>query len=133
MYEECKDRSLCVVTTFLALALADGVFEGVKSFTDIENRQPVPGSNRVRYHIKDSMKSFPIMRTISSSGQVSASRMLTYNCSYTRLRGLGQRASYEETLTEYCFRRSFARQLDSNSPPVFPVWPENGTYRSRGT
>jgi hypothetical protein len=113
MYEVPEDRSLCVVSAFLALALADGAFEGTQSFGDLERKQPIAGSTRVTYHAKESMRSIPVMRAISSSGEVSPNRVLTYNCSYTSLRGLGQRASYEETLTGYCFRRSYARQLDS--------------------
>jgi hypothetical protein len=90
----------------------------MKTFSDLKKKQPALGSSRVRYHVKESMKSVPVMRAISSSGDVSSTRILTYNCSYTSLRGLGQRASYEETLTGYCFRRSYARQLDSiNTPP----------------
>jgi hypothetical protein len=59
------------------------------------------------------MRPNPIMRAISSTGEVLPNCMLTYKCSYNSLRGLGQRVGYEETLTSYCFRRSYARQLDS--------------------
>ncbi|KAF2628301.1 hypothetical protein BU25DRAFT_421276 [Macroventuria anomochaeta] len=112
MYEVPEDRSLCVVSAFLSLALADRALDGIESFSDLERRQPALGSNIVTYRVKDSVKSIPIMRAISSCGEVSENRILTYNCSYTALRGLGQRASYGDTLTSYCFRRSFARQLD---------------------
>jgi hypothetical protein len=116
MYEVPEDRSLCFVSAFLALA--DRALDGIKSSSNLERRQPALGSNIVTYRVRDSVKSIPIMRTIISCGEVSENRILTYNCSYTALRGLGQRASYGDTLTSYCFRRSFARQLDSKSRRV---------------
>jgi hypothetical protein len=56
MYEVPEDRSLCVVSAFLALALADGAFESIQSFSDLEGKQPIAGSTRVTYHLKESMK-----------------------------------------------------------------------------
>jgi hypothetical protein len=111
LYENPEDRSLCPITLFLALGLADEVFEGIHSFNDLEATKIEPGDSRVRYRCKPHAKSLPIMRLIDSSGEVSERRILSYNCSYIMLKGLGQRASYEETLTGYCFRRAFARAL----------------------
>jgi hypothetical protein len=38
MYEVPEDRSLCVVSIFLALALANGALEGIQSFDDLKKR-----------------------------------------------------------------------------------------------
>jgi hypothetical protein len=113
LYEEDDTRSICPVTYFIALALADGVFEDCTSFQDIEDKRLPPGSLLYKYRCKPEAKTKPILRTICNNGSVSENDILAYNCFNNMLRGIGQRAGYEDRLSAYCFRRAYARAVES--------------------
>jgi hypothetical protein len=56
LYEEATMRSMCPVTYFMALALADGVFEECTSFQDIEAKKLPLGSSLYKYRYKSEAK-----------------------------------------------------------------------------
>ena len=113
LYEETAMRSMCPVTHFIALALADGVFEDCNTFQDIENMKLQPGSSFCKYRYKSDAKERPILRSISNTGLVSETDILSYNCFNNMLKGIGQRAGYEDRLSAYCFRRAYAKAVES--------------------
>jgi hypothetical protein len=95
------------------MALADGVFCNVATFEDIQTHT-VPSNKdfrTVRYNIN--AKDRPILRAQCPDGSISEDRMLTYEALNNALKGLGQRAAYEDDLTGYCFRRAYARSIIS--------------------
>ncbi|KAF1360100.1 hypothetical protein EJ07DRAFT_118025 [Lizonia empirigonia] len=118
LYEEATMRSMCPVTHFMALALADEVFEDCKSFQDIEAKELPPGSSLYKYRYKPEAKSKPILRSIRNNGSVSENDILTYNCFNNMLKGLGQRAGYEDRLSAYCFRRAYAKAVEKTATPA---------------
>jgi hypothetical protein len=118
LYEERSSRQTCPVTYFLALALADGVLEKCNTIHDIHAKRYAPGSSIYRYSYKPEAKERPILRSVGSDGAVCSDRILTYNCLNGALKGLGQRAEYEENLSAYCFRRAFAKAIDSMSNAI---------------
>ena len=118
LYEEAEMRSMCPVTYFLALALADGVFDGCESFKDIEAKELPPGSSLYKYRYKSEAKQRPILRSINPNGTVSDNEILTYNCFNNMLKGIGQRAGYEDRLSAYCFRRAYAKAVESKKQPI---------------
>jgi hypothetical protein len=111
--EEPEDRSLCPVTYFLALALADGVFEGCTTMHDLEAKETPPGSASCSFKYKASVGDKPLLRRIEPDGNVSPDRILTYDCLNGMLKNLGQRAGYEDKLSAYCFRRGYGNAVDS--------------------
>ncbi|KAJ5023809.1 hypothetical protein PSV08DRAFT_410917 [Bipolaris maydis] len=82
LYKEAAMRSMCPVTHFLALALADGVFQDCANLQEIEAKE-LPA--------------------------VLDDNILLYGCFNNMLKGIGQRDSYKERLSAYCFRRVYAR------------------------
>ena len=113
LYEEDTMRSMCPVAHFMALALADGVFQDCTCFQDIEAKELPPGSSLYKYRYKPEAKQRPILRSISPNGVVSENDILTYNCFNNMLKGIGQRAGYEDRLSAYCFRRAYAKAVES--------------------
>ncbi|KAF1935092.1 hypothetical protein EJ02DRAFT_486881 [Clathrospora elynae] len=107
LYEETTMRSMCPVTHFMALALADGVFEECNSFQDIEAKELLPGSSLYKYRYN-----------INNDGLVSEDNILTYNCFNNMLKGIGQRAGYEDRLSAYCFRRAYAKAVEKTATPA---------------
>lgn len=55
------------------------------------------------------------MRSTCPDGAISENRILSYDAFNNALKGLGQRAGYEENVSAYCFRRAFARNIMSMS------------------
>ena len=106
-------RSMCPVTHFMALALADNVFEDCNSFQDIDAKKLPLGSSLYKYRYKPEAKKRPILRSICNNGLVSENDILTYNCFNNMLKGIGQRAGYEDRLSAYCFRRAYAKAVES--------------------
>jgi hypothetical protein len=88
LYEEATMRSMCPVTHFMALALADGVFEECTSFQDIEAKELPPGSALYKYRYKSEAKQRPILRSILSDGSVSETASSPTNALTTCSRGL---------------------------------------------
>ncbi|CAE7020873.1 DUF3435 domain containing protein [Pyrenophora teres f. teres] len=118
LYEEAGMRSMCLVTYFLALALADGVFDGCESFKDIEVKELPLGSLLYTYRYKSEAKQRPILRSINPNGTVSDNEILTYNCFNNMLKGIGQRAGYEDRLSAYWFRRAYAKAVEKTATPA---------------
>jgi hypothetical protein len=54
-------RCMCPVPQFMALALADRVFEECTSFQDIEAKELPPGSSLYKYRYKSEAKQRPIL------------------------------------------------------------------------
>ncbi|CAN9286059.1 unnamed protein product [Alternaria alternata] len=117
LYEE-PTRALCPVTHFLALALADGVFADCQSFQDVAAQELPPGSKLYKYRYKPEAKRRPILRGICNNGVVSENDILTYNCFNNMIKGLGQRAGYEDRLSAYCFRRAYAVAVEKTATPA---------------
>jgi hypothetical protein len=113
MYEEPLVRSMCPVANFVAMALADGVFDGCETFQDIEAKKIPMGSKLYRFRYRPNVTHLPVLRSTCSDGVTSQERILTYNCLNNSLKGLGQRAGYQENLSAYCFRRAYARAIES--------------------
>jgi hypothetical protein len=112
LYEERSSRQTCLVTYFLALALADGVLEKCNTIGNIHAKRYAPGSLIYHYRYKPEAKEKPILRSVGSDRAVCSDRILTYNCLNGALKELGQRAGKEENLCAYCFCRAFAKAID---------------------
>jgi hypothetical protein len=112
LYEELERRHLCLVSYFLALALADGVLLSCNTFADVSKRRNAPRSLSYCFKIKEEARSLPIIRGLSSNRTIAKDRILSYGCLNNLIRGVGQRAGYEERLTAYCFRRGFGNVLN---------------------
>ncbi|EOA89662.1 uncharacterized protein SETTUDRAFT_104713 [Exserohilum turcica Et28A] len=110
--EEPGDRALCPVTYFLALALADGVFEGCKTLSDLRSKKPPLGSSYCEFPYHADVGSTPILRSCRPDGSISPTRILTYDGFHVMIRNLGQRAGYKDKLTSYCFRRGYGNAID---------------------
>ncbi|KAH7551112.1 hypothetical protein BM1_09986 [Bipolaris maydis] len=110
--EEPGDRALCPVTYFLALALADGVFEGCKTLSDLQSRKPSPGSSYCEFPYHADLGNLPVLRCCQPDGSISPTRILTYYGFHWMIRSLGQRAGYKDKLTSYCFRRGYGNAID---------------------
>ncbi|KAJ5035249.1 hypothetical protein J3E74DRAFT_232059 [Bipolaris maydis] len=110
--EEPEDRALCPVTYFLALALADGVFEGCKTLSDLQSMKPSPGSSYCEFPYHADVGNLPILRCCQPDGSISPTRILTYYGFHWMIRSLGQRAGYKDKLTAYCFRRGYGNAID---------------------
>jgi hypothetical protein len=109
--EEPNIRSACPVTYFIALALADGVFSEGDTFEDLTARKIQLGALSYSFRFKPEALERPILRSTCPDGSLSDTRVLTYDTFNQALKGLGQRAGYEENLSAYCFRRAFARTI----------------------
>ncbi|KAF1941090.1 hypothetical protein EJ02DRAFT_378356, partial [Clathrospora elynae] len=109
--EEPSIRSACPVSYFLALALADGAFSKGNTLEELTAMKIQPGSLSYRFKFRPEVLGKPILRSICSDGSLSDSRVVTYSAFNNTLKGLGQRAGYEENLSAYCFRRAFARTI----------------------
>ena len=95
------------------MALADNVLVDGNTFSDLASRKVPPGALTYRFKYKPEALERPIMRSTDPNGSLSESRVLTYDTFNCALKGLGQRAGYEENLSAYCFRRAFARSIFS--------------------
>lgn len=110
-------RYMCPVTWFLSLAFADGVFQDLKSFHDLETAQPIAGNLLYRAKYRSEFLERPVMRGMQADKSMSETRMWTYNCFNLTLKGVGQRAGYQENLSAYCFRRAFAHAVEGELVP----------------
>ncbi|KAF1945503.1 hypothetical protein EJ02DRAFT_463329 [Clathrospora elynae] len=115
--EEPDDRSLCPVTYFLALALADGLFEGCKIIHDLQSKEATPGSSVCSFNYNASIGDKPIFRSVEPDGTISPTEILTHDCFYDMIRNLGQRARHEEKLSAYCLRRGYGSVIDTITIP----------------
>jgi hypothetical protein len=109
--EEPTIRSMCPILHFMAMALADGVFIDASTFEDIRAHMVPPGTGTYTFKYKSTANSKPIMRATCPDGSISEDRILSYDAFNNALKGLGQRAGYEENMSAYCFRRAFARSI----------------------
>ncbi|KAI0580591.1 hypothetical protein TUN199_07012 [Pyrenophora tritici-repentis] len=108
-------RSMYLVTYFIALTLADGVFDSCKTFEDIKTKELLLGSLLYKYRYKLEAKQRLILRSISPNGTVSENDILIYNYFNNMMKGIRQRAGYEERLSAYCFRRAYAKVVESKN------------------
>jgi hypothetical protein len=113
LYEEPQERHMCPVTFFLSLAFADQAFQDLVSYNDLATARPVAGSSLYRATYKPNALQRPVMRGMATDRTISDDRIWTYDCFSLALKGAGQRASYQENVTSYCFRRGFARAVES--------------------
>ena len=117
LYEEPCMRYMCPVTWFLSLALADGVFQDLASLSDLETVQPIPGNLLYRAKYRPEVLERPVMRGMRADKSMSETRIWTYDCFNSALKGAGQRAGYQENLRAYCFRRAFAHAVEGEFGP----------------
>lgn len=110
--EMTSDRSLCPVTHFMALAIADEALEGVDKPSRLHELRIQNSRNAQSIRIKPSMKDVPILRASNSKGAISNVEILTTDNALVMLKGLGQRAGYKENISLYAFRRGFANSID---------------------
>jgi hypothetical protein len=113
LYEEPGERHMCPVTSFLSLAFADDVFSDLDSYQQLAATKPRAGSSMYKARYKTAALELPVMRGMLADGAISTDRIWTYDCFRVALKGAGQRASYQENLSGYCFRRGFARSVES--------------------
>jgi hypothetical protein len=118
LYEEKSSRHVCSVRYFLALALADGVFERCEIISNIHTKKYASGSSIHRYSYKPEAKKLPILQSVGLDGTVCPDRISTYRVLNCALKELRQRAGYKENLTAYCFRRVFAKAINSMSSVI---------------
>src|SRR4051812_32528962 len=104
-------RFMCPVTWFLSLAFADGVFEDLHSYNDLESAKPLPGDRDYTAKYKPEALKRPIMRAMCENHSISDTKIWKYRAFNDAIKGLGQRAGYRDTLTAYCFRRGFATTI----------------------
>jgi hypothetical protein len=95
------------------MALADNVLVEGNTFSDLASRKVPAGALTYRFKYKLEALDRSIMRSTETNRSLSDSRVLTYDAFNSALKGLGQRAGYEENLSAYCFRRAFARTMFS--------------------
>ena len=112
LYEEPRMRYMCPVTWFLSLAFADGVFQDMECLNDLEAVQPIPGNLLYRAKYRPEVLERPVMRGMRADKSMSETRIWTYDCFNLALKGVGQRAGYQENLSAYCFRRAFAHAVE---------------------
>jgi hypothetical protein len=106
---------MCPVSLFLSIALADGVFSDAGTFEDIKAHEKSPGTIFHTSKFKSGMRSKPAMRSTCPDGAIYENGILSYDAFNNALKGLSQRAGYEENVSAYCFRRAFARNIMSMS------------------
>lgn len=111
MFESNTHRSHCLVTYFLALALADEALVGVCQASDLSKITIEPERICKTISIRKDKAHKPVFRAILN-GKVSEDRILTAQMFTATLRSLGQRAGYKDDLTSYCFRRAVGNKLD---------------------
>ncbi len=107
LHEHVEDRSLCPVTYFLALALADGVFEVISDPSQFSKLDVPSGRESLILPYKLSKVNAPIFQSASSP-----SRVLTVTKAGQYLVKLGTRAGYGKKLHAYNFRRGQAQTVD---------------------
>jgi hypothetical protein len=111
--EEPTMRSMCPVFHFASMALADGAFAHVTTFEDVRTHTIPRASDFYTFKCEPCAENRPIMRAASPDGTISEDRILSYDAFNNALKGLGQRAAYEENMGSYCFRRAYARSIIS--------------------
>lgn len=115
--EDPSNRSLCPVTHFLALALADGAIEGFDNAAQLKQFRVKEHRNTEELKYKPEWRDTPIIRKtgISKDTLFSRSQAMTANRIGDLLRELGARAGYKEPLTPYCFRRGAYNALEGKT------------------
>lgn len=109
-FQSPENRACCVVTHFLALAIADGAL----TMAAITNAKIDPGANSKILAFPEKVQELPIIRAMDrDQHSISATNILTFAVWNSCLVNLGERAGYEEKLTSYCFRRGVGNALDS--------------------
>ncbi|KAF2726778.1 hypothetical protein EJ04DRAFT_506713 [Polyplosphaeria fusca] len=69
----------------------------------------------IEYPIAPDKLRIPVARATNPDGKISDNQILRYDCLNDHLKGLGQRAGYEENLSAYCFRRGYGYKLEKNT------------------
>jgi hypothetical protein len=87
--EEPTIRSMCPVTYFLAMGLADKIFSEGDTLEKLQAHPIPPGTASYCFKYVASTKNMPIMRTTCPNGAISDDRILSYNSFNNLLKGLG--------------------------------------------
>ncbi|KAF2729022.1 hypothetical protein EJ04DRAFT_448155, partial [Polyplosphaeria fusca] len=114
LHEETKPEHAfaCPIRTFIAMALADGAFEGPKSVKDFSYRSlPPPTARSKLYRIRADKCKIPVIRA-TQGASIHPSRMLSACILHQHLQKLGQRCGYQDDITSYAFRRGFANGIE---------------------
>ncbi|KIJ64891.1 hypothetical protein HYDPIDRAFT_167667 [Hydnomerulius pinastri MD-312] len=112
--EKLEELGLCLVTSFLLMALQDEAFDVVRDLDDLE-RLMAGATAPIKLSIKDSAKKTPVLRNYQGrTKNISDTAALTYNALYFQLAKLGMRAGFEERLNPYCLRRMGANNMDES-------------------
>lgn len=80
---------------------------------DVLVRRPCDGNESLEFKFKPEVLDVPVLRAVGNDHTISPTKILSYNCLYNAVIGLGQRAGYKQTLTPYCFRRGFGHSVNS--------------------
>lgn len=80
---------------------------------DVLSRKPCDGNESLEFKFKPEVLNVPVLRALINNHTISPTKILSYNCLYNAVIGLGQRAGYKQTLTPYCFRRGFGHSVNS--------------------
>lgn len=136
LHEIPSFRSLCPVSHFLALALADSVFESISKASDLSTLAVPSSCNTYTLSYKSKKRDLPVfpssLHRSRSGTEASQGRIVTVEKLGAYLRDLGMRAGYKESLDPYNFRRGQAHKLDGeHNPPSNPSCAANLSSRGR--
>jgi hypothetical protein len=104
------------------LALADGVFDGIKTPEALWEQEVPPGNRLFKLRWKRGMMDEPVLRSVSTAGLVLATPLnsSTFN---TLLKNAVVNAGYYERVTIHSIRRGVANSVDSMPYPFYRLHP----------
>ncbi|KAF2866590.1 hypothetical protein BDV95DRAFT_203713 [Massariosphaeria phaeospora] len=104
----------CLVWKFLALALADNVFDEQKAPEDFEDRRIRATATSRTFQIGDDKKKLLIFRKLEGK-RVSSTAIMTGASSNALITDICEQCGYTETVTTYTFRRGVANKLEAKT------------------
>ncbi|KAI9717973.1 MAG: hypothetical protein M1828_007009 [Chrysothrix sp. TS-e1954] len=111
--------TLCLVSHFMALALADSAFatNSIDSPETVFELKPRLGTNALSIPWKPEILDTPIFRRWTTSGdkKIEDSQRLTYNGVNDYFQKLGLQAGFEEPMTSYCLRRGAGNAFNDHA------------------
>ncbi|OAX85254.1 hypothetical protein ACJ72_00376 [Emergomyces africanus] len=117
-HKQDNNLTLCPVSHFLALALADDAFDarGINSVEDVLRIQVMTPRNSLHLKWKPHMLNIPVFsRAIHTTERIriSPDKALPYDTFNQYLQHLEHNAEFEHMLTPYCNRRGTANAVDT--------------------
>ncbi|KAI9882877.1 MAG: Serine/threonine-protein kinase tel1 [Watsoniomyces obsoletus] len=112
LHEHVQDRSLCPVSYFLAMALADDVFQGISDPSQFAKLDVPSGRESFILPYKLDKIKVPILRSAKLDRSISSTKIITSQKVTQYIGNLGIRAGYGKRLYSYSFRRGQAQTTD---------------------